>query len=204
MTFMIDIRTVIFSYAMSNAICMIVMAFLWIRNRRHFAGLGFWLADFVIHFFAILLAASRGRLPDFVAIVIPNVLVVAGTILMLMGLAQFTNKRTSQIHNYILLIIFIGVYTWFTFVQPSLLSRTISFSLALIFVVSQSAWLLLVRVEPQLRPTTRGTGIIFLSACLIAMARIIVSLIVDPGNDSSNSMFTTHSTSWQTRCYSLA
>jgi PAS domain S-box-containing protein len=192
---MIDIRTVIFSYVISNAICTIVMASMWLRNRRRFTGLGFWLADFAIQSIALLLAVSRGILPDFITIVMPNTLVIAGTILMLIGLERFTGERAyptpyggtagmmSQLHNYILLAVFICVYTWVTFFQPSQLNRTIAFSLALIFVLAQSTWLMFRRVKPHLRSITSGVGIIFLVACLIALSRIIVDLMVDPGND---------------------
>jgi len=34
-------KTVIFSYIISNAICVIVIASLWVNNRRRFMGLGF-------------------------------------------------------------------------------------------------------------------------------------------------------------------
>src|SRR4026209_704489 len=99
---MLDMRTVIFGYAISIATCTIMMALSWIRHRRHFTGPGLWLANFVMQFIAILLMGSRGVLPDFVSIVIASALVIAGGILMFMGLEQFAGKRSSQLHNYIL------------------------------------------------------------------------------------------------------
>ncbi len=182
-TFMIDIRTVILSYIISNAICTIVIASVWIRHRKHFDGLGFWLADFAIQFIALLLAISRGVLPDFLSLVMPNVLLLTGTILMLMGLERFVGKRAPHLHNYILLAVFSGVHSWFTLVQPSQLNLAVNFSLALMFVLTQSAWLMFRRVEPDLRPATRGVGTILLSACSLAMARLVMDLIVHPEND---------------------
>lgn len=61
---LLDMRTIIFSYAISNLICTIVMTVLWKQNRTHFAGLGFWMADFVMQFIALLLLALRGIVPD--------------------------------------------------------------------------------------------------------------------------------------------
>jgi hypothetical protein len=57
---MLDMKTVIFSYIISNIICVIVIASLWIYNRRRFMGLGFWLADFAMQFAAVVLASLRG------------------------------------------------------------------------------------------------------------------------------------------------
>jgi len=184
---MIDMRTVVFSYAISNAICTFVMALLWIRNRRHFAGLGFWLADFAMQFTAVLLAPLRGILPDFASIVMATTLAIAGAIFLLIGLERFAGKRASQLHNYILLAAFICVHAYFTFVQPSLLNRAINFSLAVFLVHAQGAWLMLRRVDIDLRPTTRGVGYLFLAVCLVAIARLIADLIADPGNDFFNS-----------------
>lgn len=184
---MIDMRTVIFSYAISNAVCMVVVALLWIRNRRHFTGLGLWFADFVMQFFMVLLVPTRGVLPDVVSIVLANTLGITGSILLLIGLGHFVNKRSSQWHNYILLAVFIYVHAYFTFIQPSLLIRVINFSAALILVLLQGAWLTMWGVEPGLRQTTRGVGYVFLLVCLVAVVRVIVDLNLDPGNEFLNS-----------------
>jgi hypothetical protein len=158
---MFDMRTVIFGYAISIATCTIVMALSWIRHRRHFTGLDLWLANFVMQFIAVLLMGSRGVLPDFVSIVIANALVIAGDILLFMGLERFVGKRTSQLHNFVLLAIFICIQTLFTVLQPSAVIRLINFSLALILVLAQSAWLMLRRVDIGLHPTTHGVGYLF-------------------------------------------
>src|SRR5512147_2293359 len=109
-----DMRTIIFSYVLSNAVCAIVMALLWVRNRRRFAGLGFWLADFAMQFTALLLIALRGKVPDFLSIVVSNGLVILGTILLYIGLQRFVGKRSSQLHNYLLLMVFILIHAYFT------------------------------------------------------------------------------------------
>ena len=103
----LDMRTVIFSYTISNFICMILMTILWNQNRRKFAGLELWLADFVAQFLAMVLILLRGLVPDFLSMTVSNALVVGGTILLYIGLEQFTGKRSSQIHNFILLGVFL-------------------------------------------------------------------------------------------------
>ncbi len=58
----LDIRTVLVSYVISNAICLAVAASIWGRIRKHTPGLSFWLADYVLQFLAVLLIALRGRI----------------------------------------------------------------------------------------------------------------------------------------------
>ena len=180
---LLEIRTIIFSYVITNAICLIVMALVWHRNRERFAGLGFWLANFAFQLAAIVLVALRGIVPDLFSIVASNSLAMAGTILLYMGLERFAGKRTSQAHNYVLLAGFIVVHSYFTFVQPSLLMRTLNLAAGISLLCAQCAWLTISRVDADLQPITRGVGYVFLAFCLFSIARIGVDLAVDPGND---------------------
>ena len=184
---MIDIRTVLVSYAVSNAICAVVIALLWLGHRKRYSGLGFWLADFAMQFIALILVALRGSIPDFVSIIVSQALIVGGTILLLIGLERFVDKRTSQIHNYVFLAVFLVVHSYFSFIQPSLLARNINFSLGLIVICAQCAWLMIRRVDAEMLPITRGVGSVFLAFCLFFLLRIILDLVVNPGNELFNS-----------------
>jgi len=45
---LIDMKTVIFSYLVSNVLGTGVVTLLWLQNRQRFAGLGLWLAGFAM------------------------------------------------------------------------------------------------------------------------------------------------------------
>jgi len=178
-----DIKTIVLSYVISNAVCLVVMTFLWHRNRNRLAGLGFWLADYAMQFMVILLVGLRGVVPDLLSIVVSNALVIGGTILLYMGLEHFVNRRTSQVHNLVLLAIFILIHSFFTFIQPNLLVRTINLAVSIVLLCAQCAWLLINRVAAEMRPITRSVGYIFLGFCLFSIVRIFLLFVVDPGND---------------------
>jgi PAS domain S-box-containing protein len=178
-----DMRTIVLSYIISNTICAAVIASLWVQNRKRFAGLGFWLADFVMQMVTIALVSLRGIVPDFMSIVVSNALMILGTILLYVGLERFVEKRGPQIHNAILLVIFILVHIYFAFIQPSLALRDINISLGLLAICSQIAWLMLHRADAEMRPITRGVGYVMIVFCVISAARIGVELAVPPEND---------------------
>jgi hypothetical protein len=178
-----DIRTVFISYSISNAICAAVMAFLWLQNRGRFPELGFWLANFIMEFMAVLLVTLRGIVPDFISIVIANTVGVAGIILLYMGLERFVNKVSSQRHNYILLAAFFVIHTYYTYFQPSLIARNHNFSLAILVVCIQGAWLTIYRVDPQFRPRTSRIGLIFIAFGLVSFLRIFLDLSLPTTND---------------------
>jgi PAS domain S-box-containing protein len=181
---MIDMRTVMFSYIVSNAICAAVLVSLWFQNRRRSAGLNYWLVDFAMQFLAVLLIALRGVVPNLVSILLSNLLVIGGTILLYIGLEYYINRRSSQVHNYFLLAVFIFTQAYFTYTHPNQQARNIIFSLALLAITSQCAWLLLKRAPSEMRHDAKPVGIILSIYTLISLGRVFVDWVVVPhGND---------------------
>ncbi len=180
---LLDMRTIILSHVIGNFICMAVMAVLWYQHRRQFAGLGFWLANFVMQWIALLLIALRGVAPDFMSMTVGNTLIIGGTVLLYIGLETFVGKRGRQVHNYLLLVAFIFSYTYFVYAQPSLPARTIIFSLGLLAICAQCAWLLLRRVGQEMLSITGGVGVVFGLYCLVSILRITFDLAAPIGSD---------------------
>jgi signal transduction histidine kinase len=179
----LDMRTVMFSYVISSALCAAVMAFLWLLNRRRSPELVFWLADFGMQFAGVTLIALRGRVPNFFSMVIGNTLVIAGTLLLYIGLERYTRKTSPQWYNFLYLAAFFCVHAYFTYIQPSLQARNINTGLGLLVICSQIAWLLLGRVDREMRQDTRPAGLVFAFFALVGLARIFLDLVVSPGND---------------------
>jgi len=179
----LDMRTVIFSYVISNAICAAVMTFLWLQNRKQIVGVGFWVADFLMQFAAVLLIALRGMVPDFASMVVSNSLVIGGTILLYIGLERYSGKPGPQIQNYIMLALFFSVQSYFSLAQPNMSVRNINISLGLLFICAQCAWLMLRRAEVEFRQNSKLVGIVFVLFCLVSIARIFIELSMPTGND---------------------
>ncbi|MBN1439128.1 MAG: diguanylate cyclase [Anaerolineales bacterium] len=179
----LDIRTVMASYIFSNAICLLVIFLMWRQNRTRFSGLGFWLADYSMQFAAVVLIAVRTWIPEIVAVLLGNGLVVAGTILLLLGLERFHGKRGPQIHNALLLAVFLALQVYFYVFSLNLTARNINLSLALTAVCGQCAWLMLRRADPQMRPNAQTAGIIFIGYVLASVFRIAADLAVPSSND---------------------
>jgi PAS domain S-box-containing protein len=179
----LDMRTVMFSYILSSAICAAVMAFLWLQNRRRMPELAFWLADFGMQFLGVLLITLRGLLPDLVSMALGSTLMVAGSLLLLIGLERYTGRTGWHWFNILYLVAFVIVHVFFVAVQPGQLGRNINISLGIFIMTAQCAWLLLRRVEPVMRPETRAAGLVFLVFSLLSFARIFLDLAAPPAND---------------------
>ncbi len=180
---LLDIRTVFYSYAISNLICLIVIAILWHQNRSRFTGLGFWLVNFILQFLALALLSLRGAAPDVLSITGSNAMILGGTLLLYMGLARFTGKPSVQIPNVLLLAVIILAHAYFATLHPNMAVRNILFALALFILCAQCAWLMLRRVDPEIHGITRWVGYVFVAFCTASIANIVAELVLPAGND---------------------
>ncbi|MDP2853334.1 MAG: PAS domain S-box protein [Smithellaceae bacterium] len=169
----LDMRTIIFSYMITDIVCVVVIVLLWQQNRKRFAGTGFFVFNFVLQTTALFLIVLRGQIPDWISVVLANALAMTGALLGYMGLLRFIGKKSLQIHNYILLAVFVLVHAYFALVQPVLAARYLNSSVVLLIFCFQCAWLLLYRVEPGMRQMTRVVGIVFAGYCVISVVRIV-------------------------------
>jgi PAS domain S-box-containing protein len=171
---MLDMRTIIFSYVITDIVCLVVIVLLWRQTRNRVAGTIFWVFNFAFQLSALFMIILRGQIPAWMSYVLANTMVMAGAILGYIGLQRFVGKKRSQYYNYILLLVaFAFVHAYFTFVQPDQAIRNLNASVGLLIVCFPCAWLLLYTVESGMRRLTRGVGIVFGLYCLVSMIRIV-------------------------------
>jgi hypothetical protein len=177
-------RTIIISYLITNLVCASLMAMLWLQNRKRFAGIGFWLGQYLALFTAMaLMALLRGVLPSFLSMVVSNTLVIVGILLLYMGLERFAGKVSAQIHNYVFLGIFMAVHAYFTYAQPSLMARNFNAALGIFVIGMQIIWFIFRRLGAEESARMRGLGLTLGLYCLVSVARISADMMIDPGND---------------------
>ena len=172
-----DIKTLMLLYVIINVISAGAVAVIWSQNRGRFAGISFWLADMALQATGSALIVLRGLVPDLISMTLANTMIQAGALIILMGLERFTGKKGWQIHNYVLLAVFIAIFTYYSLVQPDLTAREIALSTMSMIFTFQCFWLLLRRVAPGMRQITRITGIVFAGYAAFSFARIILHVI---------------------------
>jgi PAS domain S-box-containing protein len=170
---LLDMRTVIFSYVLTNIACMLVMVLLWLQNRERFAGMTFLLFYYALQTFALFLLIMRGIIPDWASIILAHTLILTGVLLGYMGLLKFTGGKSPQIQNYILLILTVFIDSYFTYIKPDLAARYINISAGLLIIHFQCAWSMIYRSPAASRLLTRNISIVFGAFCLINIISIV-------------------------------
>jgi PAS domain S-box-containing protein len=179
----LDMKTVVFIYLIINVIVTLVLVPVWLQNRKRFDGIGWWLTDYFLQTIGLFFVFIGNATNNLYAIALGSPLAVAGILVMFLGLGLFVGKKLNQLHNYILFAVFFSVHLYYTFIEPNLSVRTINiFSLSLLYSI-QIFYLMIFRVDKEIRQITRNTGLVFLAFIFLFSFRIMDTIMKDHGND---------------------
>jgi PAS domain S-box-containing protein len=168
----LDMHTILFTMVVTNLVCTLVMLLLWQQNHKRLDGITYWVANFTLQTVAIVLIVLRGMIPDWLSIDFANILSMVGIYLGLRGLESFFKLKSNQVHNYILLILYSFVLSWFDSIYHELAIRNMIIgSFSLIFFI-QCVWLLFFRVKRTMLNKTVLVGVVFIAYCAVDTLRI--------------------------------
>jgi len=176
----LEMKTVVFTYVVINAVISFILFLLFKQNRKRYAGISFWLADYVLQTAGQMLIFMRGIIPDFISMVISNTLIISGILLFYLGLRRFFGVRGRQAPYYLYIPVFMALHTHF---MSSLPLRSIN-TMAGILVFSLLCFALIFRLQDRaMRILARGTAMVFLLYSVFAAGRIALVIMVPQGND---------------------
>ena len=173
--FQIDIRTIFLAYVVINIVCTFLIALLYLQVKKKFPKSFLILLSFIMSTSGNIFLFFRNSISE--GPVIGNALIVSSTVVLLIALEHFINKKGAQIQNYFLILVFLLTESYFFFLRPDMNMRSIILSITYLFLSSQVAWLMLIRTPLRIRIITRGVGIIFCSIFLIHVVHLIFTLL---------------------------
>lgn len=179
----LDVLTVVTVDALSGFACLAVMASAWLRTRRHFSGLGFWLAAFTLYALLNPLFLVRPLLPEVLAVLLTNGLFMAGSWLILLGLQDFYGKPLSWRYPSVLIGVLLGAIGYFIVIDPQLAWRSSLASLGTIGLLAPAVGLLARGISREQRGLARSALIVLAVLVGFNILRIPVALLSVRGND---------------------
>jgi diguanylate cyclase (GGDEF)-like protein len=170
-----------------HAVLLALYTFLTIANSSLYKGVKgiHW---FSLYNLAALLGASavalRGHIPDFLSIVIGNLLVVAGYFFFSLSLAAFFGRKTAHFYlQFGLLIVAIITMVQYGWLHNDTPKRLIAYSIVLGCQQAQMAFFLLRQKRDALRVATFSMSFMLACLCLANILRLIgVSMHGAPNN----------------------
>lgn len=173
----IDLRSVLLVGVFIVFICTLLMVVLWRQNRRRFDGLALLAGDFVLRTLGMVLIMLRGIIPDWLSIVVSGSALVGGALLGWEGMERLVNKRSRYWPKWALMTAFFLIQVYFTYVHHHMQTRSLNIAVALMLISLGCAWLLLVRVEAELRPASWMMALVYLFFALTFLSRIVFLFI---------------------------
>lgn len=179
---MLDIRTIFISYAVSNAISLLVVIYLWHENKKNAPAITYWLVDYICQFFGLIIVLLRGSIPEIASVMISSGLIMGGTFVLLYGLAKYLKRTISVPVNAVIFLLFLFIQGYFILIQPSLQIRNINYSVALSIVSVEVIFLFAAnRKNPPEEKPSFLIGAIFIGYLIFSLFRIVIDLIIVPG-----------------------
>jgi hypothetical protein len=137
-----DMRAIVFSFLIADLTITLFMILLAVQNRRRFRGIKAWVIAFLLQNLGIILIELRGSIPDWSSFVLANTMIVTGMLAGLKGMCSFTGVKMNHVPNYFLILLFAGVQTWFSLINPDLSARNLNLAVAMLVFSGQFIWLI--------------------------------------------------------------
>lgn len=119
----------------------------WKQNHSRYKGINFWVADFFFQMLGEILISLRGFIPDLYSIVVSNTFIIFGSILGYIGIEYYLDKKTGHKFNTAMMISFIFLISYTTFINPSLAGRSALIGLFWLINNIRSLYLMLHRAD---------------------------------------------------------
>ena len=169
----LDMRTVIFSFVLINIVSTLIIIFLWQRYSKRYKGIGHLVFAFLFQLIAYILIILRSSIPLWLSLDLANALSITGIFIGYLGMQEYTGRKTSQIPNYILLVLFGILHFLFSYLRPDPTARYLIISAAYLVFFGQCAWLMLFGAPKSIVSLTRYTGIIFIAFGILSGIKIV-------------------------------
>ena len=139
----LDPRTVIVLAGIMGGMMAVVLLFMRRNYPASIRGLGRWAAASALIFLSTMLLGARDLIPEFLSIVVGNLLLLTGLALFHVGSENFLGRPPSTRPWAGLILAMLPLLLWYTHVDPHYGIRVLAMSLLMMVFTAAHAWTLL-------------------------------------------------------------
>jgi diguanylate cyclase (GGDEF)-like protein len=136
----IDLRSLVLMSGLMGLLLAFMTFFLRLSYPRTIRGLGLWAAAPAWVFLSTLLFAGRGIFPDFLTIVVANLVILTGVISYHAGIVRFFGGQPTWPRWIALLVVLTPPLYWYALVEPNYNARLIMVCLVWACIFLAMAW----------------------------------------------------------------
>ena len=164
----LDIRTISVIVAIAYILQTLALVFLYLKNKKY-PGITWWTLGSAITAIGFILFLVRDFSQNaLISIILPNALVIAGSMFIYIGIMRFLERRENQRLVFSVFAAFIALYFFFTYVSNDINSRTVIVSIALVFYLLLTVHALLRKNPNAITDSSHFiAAILFSEACFL-------------------------------------
>lgn len=169
---MLEIKTLFITAMVMDYVLALVIFWAWRQNRDRFKGIGEWALSLLIPAVTLTLVSLRGEIPDFLSIVLGQLLLPIGAYLMILGYERFFGVKPVRWMHVVLVVLAVLWSVYFTYFDQSIRMRVVGLSAVAAVQFFLAVHVLQYRVDPSFRETTRLTAIILVIMAFCHLWRV--------------------------------
>ncbi|HLZ20277.1 MAG TPA: hypothetical protein VKO67_11710 [Smithellaceae bacterium] len=170
----LHIRTLIFVSGITSLILFVCMLYIW-KHQKTYPGFLRWTFSSLLNAAGMLLVSYRGILPDFITIIISDILLMAAMMLITSGFSLFARQKPRERLHIGILLIYSVIMLFLTYGWPDFNLRVIVYSMIQAALCIANAWILYKHV-PGVLPNREVLYSWFFAVCaVIPILRAIAS-----------------------------
>ncbi|MCB1157681.1 MAG: PAS domain-containing protein, partial [Leptospiraceae bacterium] len=173
---LIDLKTAFIIQTFLNFLGIGIYSLLWFQYKNYYEGIGSWALYFIFRFISIFLIILRNVIPNWASILLANLLFLFSLYFLYIGLCKFLQKAYKKIFFVFLLLVFIPIFSFYTFIQNDVNNRIIIFSIAYV-ILSLHIVHLLSTTSSEFHSIPKGLNYFIIFDSFIVSLRIIFILI---------------------------
>lgn len=164
-----------FGYSLTSLVGILIMWLVWKKNSGKFHGLRRWFTAYILQSIGQVLLLFQGSLPDFMTVVLANVIIFAAVFILYFGMISFTGLKQQRVSGFSVIAFSAVFYYIFTFVHPSLKWRIVVFSSVMIIVALHFIYLFW-KLDKKTRKMFYEITTVFALFVIVYSIRLIVAL----------------------------
>ena len=176
----LDLRTLSVIVALAYVLQTLAIAVLYTRNKKY-GGIRMWALGSGLTALGFLLFLVRDFIQfALISIILPNALIIAGTIGIYLGIMLFLERRANRGLVLPVFGFFIVLYFYFTYVSDDINSRTVVVSAVLAFYLMLTSWELFRKPDRAIAGASYFIAVILLSESCFFLFRTLSVLTFAP------------------------
>ena len=179
-----DMKTLMSMFFLLALVASAALGYIWRQNRNRYCGIHFWFLSMLMQMLASLLISLRGFIPDFLSLVLANLLLVNAILFLQIGLELFIGVRKRHAFEMILMAAYVPALFYFSLLQGNISARIGLLSFMIILFSSKICLLYFQKDTPVPGKIIRAPSIVAGGYIVISVLRIArIFLLPDTTND---------------------